>query len=76
MPIVAALFLVLFGGRLVGSFARAVGLTTFAFIAVKILQWTLALGFVILAFATICDFAPDVREQQWYRITPGSVVGC
>lgn len=45
MFIVAARFLVLFGGHLVGSFARAVGLTTFAFIAVKILQ---SLGAVII----------------------------
>jgi membrane protein len=75
MFIVAALFLVLSGGYLVESLAQVVGLTTFAFIAAKILQWTLALGFVILAFATIYYFAPDVEEQHWYWITPGSVVG-
>jgi membrane protein len=33
------------------------------------------MGFVILAFATIYYFAPDVEEQHWYWITPGSVVG-
>jgi membrane protein len=73
--IVAALFLVLSGGYLVESLALAVGLTTIAFIAVKILQWALALAFVIFAFATIYYFAPDVEEQHWYWITPGSVVG-
>ncbi len=73
--IIAALFLVLFGGQLIGTVARVVGLTTFAFVAAKILQWALALGFVILAFATIYYFAPDVKEQHWYWITPGSVVG-
>lgn len=29
----------------------------------------------MLAFAVIYYFAPDVEEQHWYWITPGSVVG-
>jgi membrane protein len=39
------------------------------------LQWVFALGFVVLAFALIYYFAPDVKEQHWYWITPGSIVG-
>jgi membrane protein len=31
--------------------------------------------FVLLAFALIYYFAPDVREQKWYWITPGSLAG-
>jgi membrane protein len=73
--IVAALLLVLTGGHLLESIGQAVGLTAIAFIMVKILQWALALGFVIFAFAAIYYFAPDVEEQHWYWITPGSVVG-
>jgi membrane protein len=73
--IIAALFLVLLGGQVVESLGQAVGLTTAAFVTVKLLQWALALGFVVLAFAIIYYFAPDVKEQHWYWITPGSVVG-
>lgn len=73
--IIAALFLVLAGGQVVTWVAGALGLNAVAYIAVKLLQWTLALGFVVFAFATIYYFAPDVKEQRWYWITPGSVVG-
>jgi len=73
--IVASLLLVLFGGQVIEAIGRAVGITTFAFVAAKVLQWTLALGFVVFAFAVIYYFAPDVKEQHWYWITPGSVVG-
>ena len=75
LVIVAALLLVLTSGQLLESVGQAVGLTTVAFITVKVLQWALALGFVIFAFAAIYYFAPDVEEQHWYWITPGSVVG-
>jgi len=72
---IAALYFVLAGGQLVTSLAEAIGLSNAAFIAVKVLQWVLALGFMVFAFATIYYFAPDVEEQHWYWITPGSVVG-
>ncbi len=72
---VAALLLVLTGGQLLESLGQAVGLTTVTFVTVKILRWALALGFVVFAFAAIYYFAPDVEEQHWYWITPGSVVG-
>ena len=73
--IVAALLLVLTSGQLLESLGQAVGLTTVTFVTVKILRWALALGFVVFAFAAIYYFAPDVEEQHWYWITPGSVVG-
>ena len=73
--IVAAQLLVLTGGQLLESLGQAVGLTTITFVTVKILRWALALGFVVFAFAAIYYFAPDVEEQHWYWITPGSVVG-
>src|SRR5882762_1939193 len=73
--IVAALLLVLTSGQLLESLGEAVGLTTVTFVTVKILRWALALGFVVFAFAAIYYFAPDVEEQHWYWITPGSVVG-
>jgi membrane protein len=73
--LIAALFLVIAGGQLVDSLGAALGLSAAALIAVKVLQWLFALAFVIFAFATIYFFAPNVDEQHWYWITPGSVVG-
>lgn len=73
--LVAALFLVLAGGQMVASMGKALGLNEAAWIAVKVLQWAIALSFVVFAFAAIYYFAPNVHEQHWYWITPGSVVG-
>lgn len=73
--VIAALFLVLSGGQVVASLGRALGLNEAAFIVIKVLQWAFALTFVVFAFAAIYFFAPNVHEQHWYWITPGSVVG-
>lgn len=50
-------------------------MTTGFLVAARALQWAVALAFVVLAFAVIYYFAPDVEEQHWCWITPGSVVG-
>jgi membrane protein len=73
--LIAALFVVLAGGQMVASLGKSVGLNTAAWILVKILQWGIALSFVVFAFAVIYYFAPNVHEQHWYWITPGSVIG-
>jgi membrane protein len=39
------------------------------------LQWPVAIAFVTLAFSLIYYFAPDLQEQHWYWITPGSIFG-
>lgn len=73
--LIAALFLVLAGGQVVASAGKALGFNEAAWVTVKVLQWLFALGFVVFAFAAIYYFAPNVHEQHWYWITPGSVVG-
>ena len=75
MLTMAALLLVFASGRLIAFIKRAVGLRSAFLFAGGILEWTFALAFVVLAFAVIYYFAPDVKEQHWYWITPGSVVG-
>jgi membrane protein len=70
----AALALVLFGG-IVANWAGAHGLGDSVVLAWKVLQWPIALAFVILAFALLYYSAPDVKERKWYWITPGSLVG-
>jgi len=73
--LIAALLLILAGGHAVLSLGRDVGLNTAAFVAIKILQWVVALAFVVSTFAIIYHFAPNVHGQHWYWLTPGSVVG-
>ena len=73
--IIAALLLILAGGWLIGLIVKDLGLSTGFLVAGRVLQWTVALAFVVLAFAVIYYFAPDVKVQHWYWITPGSVVG-
>ena len=73
--IVAALLLVLAGGQLVEWFGPSMGWNPLVFVAIKVLGWILALAFVVFGFATVYYLAPDVEEQRWYWITPGSVVG-
>jgi membrane protein len=70
----AALAIVLFGNA-AATWAGAHGLGTTAVIAWKVLQWPVALFFVMLGFAVLYYFAPDVEDQKWYWITPGSVIG-
>lgn len=73
--IIAALLLVLFGGQVIAYLGKVLDIGAVAFVAAKVLQWAFALGFVVLAFALVYYFAPDVHEQHWYWITPGSVFG-
>jgi membrane protein len=73
--IISALVLVLTGGRLAGFVASHFGFTEVFVISWKILQWPLLLGCMLLAFALIYYLAPDVADQKWIWITPGSVIG-
>jgi membrane protein len=73
--LIMALLLILGGGSVLHYMGGALGLSTVTLVAGKILQWALALAFVVFAFAVIYYFAPDVKEQHWYWITPGSVIG-
>jgi len=71
--ILGALAIVLFGGA-ASTWAGAHGFGP-AVILWKIFQYPVALFFVILAFATLYYWAPDVEQPKWYWITPGSVIG-
>jgi membrane protein len=71
---IAALAMVLYGGNIVDFVGTRVGLSGVAVIAWHIVQWPIALFFVILSFALLYYWGPDA-EQEWQWITPGSVVG-
>lgn len=73
--VIAALFLVLSGGQVLASLGRALGLSAAAFVLIRGLQFAISLAFVVFAFAVIYYFGPNVHEQHWYWLTPGSIVG-
>jgi membrane protein len=73
--IISALVLVVAGSSIADWLAATFGLgSTFPF-AWKIIQWPVVLFCIILAFALIYYFAPDIREQKWHWLTPGAAIG-
>jgi membrane protein len=73
--IILALVVVLSGGYLADTVGAYYGLRNPAVEIWKVLQWPVAIAFVTLAFSMIYYFAPDLEEQHWYWITPGSISG-
>jgi len=73
--IISALVLVLYGGHIAEAVAGKFGMGEVFTSAWKILQWPIVLAFVLLAFALIYYFAPDLHDQEWTFVTPGSIIG-
>lgn len=73
--IIFALVIVIGGSRIADIFAAVYGLGTTFRVGWKILQWPIALAFMLLAFALIYFLAPDTRNRDWRWITPGSSIG-
>jgi membrane protein len=73
--VIAALALVLFGGYATELAGAKLHLGSLLVVSGKVLQWPAALFFITLSFSIIYFFAPDIEEQHWYWITPGSIVG-
>jgi membrane protein len=73
--VISALILILYGGKLGDHVAGHYGFGEVFVITWKVIQWPMLLGFMLLSFALIYYLAPDVRDQKWIWITPGSVVG-
>jgi membrane protein len=72
--IISALTLVLYGGRIADGLARAYRLGDIFAIGWRIAQWPSLIFFMLLAFALIYYFAPDLKEQKWRWLTPGAVL--
>lgn len=72
--IISALVLVLYGGKIADLLAAGYGFGDVFTITWSILQWPVVLFFLLLGFALIYYWAPDVRDQDWKWVTPGSIV--
>lgn len=73
--IILALVAVLSGGHLANVIADRYGLGQVAVLGWRVAQTVVAIAFVTLSFSLIYYFAPDLEEQHWYWITPGSIFG-
>jgi membrane protein len=73
--IIAALVLVVFGGRIGEGVAGAYGFGSAFATTWKIVQWPVVFSVMVLAFALIYYFAPDLRRQPWQWLTPGAAIG-
>ncbi len=73
--IISALLLVVAGGGIAEWLATTFGLGSTFPLAWKIIQWPIVLFCMVLAFALIYYFAPDLHEQKWVWLTPGAAIG-
>ena len=73
--ILAALAIVLYGGTIGEALAARYGFGDLFTIVWKIVQWPIALVFVLTTFNLIYNFAPDLPEGARSWITPGVFVG-
>jgi membrane protein len=72
--IIGAVIVIFGGSRIAEHLGTRYGFSDAFVLTWKIMQWPIALAFMLLAFALIYYFAPDV-PNKWEWITPGSVIG-
>ena len=72
--ILSALVLVLYGHNIAETVAGNFGLGRAFELGWKVLQWPIVLAFVLLAFALIYYFAPDLHDQDWKWVS-GALLG-
>lgn len=72
---VGALVLILYGPKIADSLFSTVGLGNVFATLWKIVQWPVAVLFVVLAYAIVYYEGPDVDQRKWYWITPGAAIG-
>ncbi|HYW70779.1 MAG TPA: YihY/virulence factor BrkB family protein [Pyrinomonadaceae bacterium] len=73
--IIGAVVVIFGGSKIAEHLGASYGFSDAFVLTWKILQWPIALAFMLLAFALIYYFAPDLRNQKWKLLTPGSVIG-
>ena len=73
--ILAALAIVLYGGSIGEALANRFGFGTMLTTLWTIIQWPIALAFVLTTFNLIYNFAPNISAQSRGWMTPGALVG-
>jgi len=73
--VISALVAILAGSYAANVLGTHYSLGQAAVISWRVAEIMVALFFVALSFSLIYYWGPDLHEQHWYWITPGSVVG-
>ena len=73
--VVVSMTIILYGNTIANAASGAIGLGDAGTIAWKILQWPVAILFLLLTYSLIYFFGPDVEHPEWHWVTPGSAVG-
>lgn len=72
LVVMAALFL---GGGFAEDLLGSIGLGSTASTVWAIVRWPIALGAMLVAYALIYSYAPDIEPRRLRWITPGAVTG-
>lgn len=72
--ILAALAIILYGGSIGEALAARYGFGNFFISVWAIVQWPIALAFVLTTFNLIYNFAPNLKPYKRHWITPGAFV--
>ena len=67
--------LIVFGGPIGEAIANKAGLGGAFNLLWAILRWPIAFVAVLLLFAFVFYFAPNMDHRRWHWVTPGSIVG-
>lgn len=73
--IISALAIILYGETIGDAVATRYGFSSIFKISWRILQWPIALVFVLATFNLIYNFAPNLRPHERRWLTPGSSIG-
>ncbi|HYE24435.1 MAG TPA: YihY/virulence factor BrkB family protein [Clostridia bacterium] len=73
--VLSALTLVLFGGQIAEWVGQRMNMGAAFTIAWKIVQWPVAIGFMLVSFSLVYYFAPNVEQRKWFWVTPGAAAG-
>lgn len=66
----AAIFLITEGGEVAQAVAGG-----FFYVLWQVLQYPVAIAFLIFAFTVVYYYAPNLQHRQWKWVTPGAIAG-
>ena len=72
--VMAALLIVLYGGKVGDALAASLGYSVVFEVAWRLVQWPIMLVFVFLTFELTYYFAPNLPRRHWRWLTPGGAV--
>ncbi len=68
--VIVGMVILLYGGHVADHF-----LAGHVSVLWRVLQYPVAIAFLLLSYSTIYYFAPNIEHPHWEWVTPGSVVG-